>query len=296
MTARSWPGRRLRPHLGRDPVGGQHDRGAGGHLVELLDEHRALALRGRPRRGRCGRSGGGRRRAARSARGPARRSRWPARPRRRTSGGRRARPGGHRRRRPTFEGLAHPPQRADGPEAAEGDPAGGGVGDRAHHGEGVVPQGRGQPGRLHVGHQRPGGRQLRRRRPRTKWGEESSGPVTDSRPARRSSAASSPAPGIARTAPVRSPGARSPPPAGPVGRSGSRPPATPTTATAVPPGRRRARVDAAAVARCRPDAGDLDRAAEAAASIRRAPTTTAQPRPVRLARTGPRAETGKTSR
>ena len=83
----------------RAPTSARHARrrspalASSGHLVELLDEDRALGLAGsRPRSG-CGRSRGAHRPARRSARAPARRSGWPAPRRRRSRAASRAGPG-----------------------------------------------------------------------------------------------------------------------------------------------------------------------------------------------------------
>ena len=67
---------------GRDAVRGEDDRRAGGHLLLARRRRSRRAPRARGRRGCCGRSACGRRRARRSARAPARPSRRRARRRR----------------------------------------------------------------------------------------------------------------------------------------------------------------------------------------------------------------------
>ena len=77
-------------HGRRDAVRREDADRTGGDLVLVIDEDRAEPLEPAARRGRCGRSRGGRRPAARAARAGARRSRSRGRPRRRTSAARRA--------------------------------------------------------------------------------------------------------------------------------------------------------------------------------------------------------------
>ena len=82
----------LRPDRGGHAVGGEHHGRAVGHLVQLVDEHRALPLQIGARRARCARSAAARRPGGDSAAVPARRCRSPGRRRRRTTAGRPAAP------------------------------------------------------------------------------------------------------------------------------------------------------------------------------------------------------------
>ena len=77
-------------HRRRDAVRREDADRTGRDLVLGLDEDRAEPLEPAQRRGRCGRSRGGRRPAGRAPRAGARRSRSPGRRRRRTSAARRA--------------------------------------------------------------------------------------------------------------------------------------------------------------------------------------------------------------
>ena len=100
--------RRASRTAGETPCAEKITVAPGGHLVDVVDEHRAAALELVRRRGRCARSACARRPGRRAARARARRSRSRASPRRTTRAGRRARPRAGRapRAQPSSSALA----------------------------------------------------------------------------------------------------------------------------------------------------------------------------------------------
>ena len=221
-------------------MGGKHDRGPAGDLVELLDEHRALGLEAPDHVEVVDDLAAHVDRRAEPLEGPLDDLDRPLDP-----GAERAR----RRQDHLVAGRPPPPsaRAAAAPGAGTRRP-GGRPGpcraSRCRPPTGRRPAG-GRPGarptrptpcRPRVHRSRPA---RQRRPPRTRLGEDTTGPVTTSRPGRRNSVARRSAAGSLRTtvpsvsrssvATTSCPGAR----------SGSRPPPTPTMATAAPSARER---------------------------------------------------------
>ena len=148
---------RLGADLGRHPVGGQDHRGAVGHLVELLDEHRTARLQARNDMRVVHDLATDVDRGAEPFDGPLHDLDGPLDPRAERARRGELDPAGRHRARPCLEGRSDLAQRGQRLDAAPQRSPVERVGNRADHDERQVAQGVGQPRRLHVGGQHPVG-------------------------------------------------------------------------------------------------------------------------------------------